>query len=163
MTVLNSGLSHSYSTQRDKDLPRFAGFDFSSQIFDDETTKSPATIGNQVNLSKMVSMPCHSLFLSGTFLMYLLILKGAITRLLEQISTINDRIDNVTSKVEELSAKFSIQRDLSSSQKAEACNGSAPMSYLVSSSGNSLRTGSTVLSSSSSLLAKESLIMEEVR
>lgn len=163
MTVLNSGMSRSYSTPRDKDLTKLGGFDFSSQFVDDRTTKSPATISKQVNLRQNGYYALLLTFSSGTSLTYVMILKGTIIQLLDHISTLNDRIDNVTTKLEELNAKFSIGRDLSSSHKAEACNGSAPTSYLVPGLGNSLQTGSTVLSSTSSLLAKESPIMEEVR
>lgn len=163
MTVLNSGMSRSYSTQRVQDLPRLSGFDFSGQFIDNGITKSLATIGKQVNLrhNRYYALLLHSL--SSTSLIYVAILKGAIAQLLEHISTLNDRIDNVTSKLEELNAKFSIQRDLSSSQKAKACNGSAPTSYLVPGLGNVSRSGSTVLSSASSLQGKESPIVEEVR
>lgn len=132
---IRSGMSHSYSTRRDKNIYKLTNLAFSGQNFDDRATESPATIGNE----------------------------GAITQLSEQISTLNDRIDEFASKMEELNSMFSIQRALSSSQQAELCNGSAPTSYLIPGLGNGSRNGSALLSStSSSQLAKESPFMEEI-
>ena len=91
---------------------------------------------------------------------YFLFLKGAITQLSEQIFTLNDRIDEFASEMDELNSNFSIKRVLSSSQQPEACNGSASTSYLT----YDPRNGSALLSSSSSSqLAKETAFMEEVR
>ncbi|KAK1389877.1 inorganic pyrophosphatase TTM2 [Heracleum sosnowskyi] len=132
---IRSGMSHSYSTHRDKNMYKLNNLAFSGQNFDDRATESPAAIGNE----------------------------GAITQLSEQISTLNDRMDEFASKMDELNSKFSIQRALSSSQQAELCNGSAPTSYLIPALGNGLRNGSALLSStSSSQLAKESPFMEEI-
>lgn len=132
---IRSGMSHSYSTRRDKNIYKLTSLAFSGQNFDDRATESTATIENE----------------------------GAITQLSEQISTLNDRIDEFGSKMDELNSKFSIQRALSSSQQAELCNGSAPTSYLIPGLGHGSRNGSALVSStSSSQIAKESPFMEEI-
>lgn len=46
--ALNSGLSHSYSTQRDKNLPQFTGFHVNGRRFDDRSSESTVTPANQV-------------------------------------------------------------------------------------------------------------------
>ncbi|XP_059655600.1 inorganic pyrophosphatase TTM2-like [Cornus florida] len=128
---LKRGISHSYSTQRDKNFPRLSGYD--------RTAESPATLANP----------------------------GAITQLSEQISTLNDRMDEFTSCIEALNTKIT-NKSVSSSQlnmglQPEACNGSAPASYFISGSGNGYLPGSIMRnSSSSSQLAKESSLMEEI-
>ncbi|CAL5338523.1 unnamed protein product [Camellia sinensis] len=136
---LRSGLSHSYSTQRDKNLSKITGFSANNQRFDDRTTESQAALANQ----------------------------GVITQLSEQISTLNDRMDEFTSWIEELNSKLTCKRVSGSQQNmalhAEACNGSAPTSYFISGLGNGCLTGSIMPnSSSSSQLAKESPLMEEI-
>ncbi|KAK2983917.1 hypothetical protein RJ640_017838 [Escallonia rubra] len=128
------GMSHSYSTRRDKSLSKLTEF-----AFDDRTAESQATLGSQ----------------------------GSIAQLSEQISTLNDRMDEFTSRIEELNSKLTPRRVSSSPQnmalQAEASNGSAPTSYFVSGLGNGCLTGSTMLnSSSSSQLAKESTLVEEI-
>ncbi|THG14765.1 hypothetical protein TEA_006809 [Camellia sinensis var. sinensis] len=136
---LRSGMSHSYSTQRDKNLSKMTGFSANNQRFDDRTTESQAALANQ----------------------------GVITQLSEQISTLNDRMDEFTSRIEELNSKLTSKRVSGSQQNmalhAEACNGSAPTSYFISGLGNGSLTGSIMPnSSSSSQLAKESPLMEEI-
>lgn len=136
---IKSGMSHSYSTQRDKNLSKLTGFAFSDRRFDDRTAESPATLGNQ----------------------------GDITQLSEQISTLNDRMDEFTFRIEELNSNLTIQRVSTSSHnlamQAEAYNGSASTSYFVSGLGNGSLTGTAMLSSaSSSQLLKESPFMEEI-
>lgn len=93
--------------------------------------------------------------------------KGAVTQLSEQISTLNDRMDEFTSRIEELNSKLTSTRVSGSPESmgmhAEACNGSGPTSYFVSGLGNGSLTGSALLHSSSSThLAKDSPLMEEV-
>lgn len=71
-------------------------------------------------------------------------------------------MDDFTTHIEELNAKLT-KKNSSSQQNmalpAEACNGSAPTSFFISSLGNrSLMPNS----SSSSQLAKESPLMDEV-
>ncbi|TYH96988.1 hypothetical protein ES332_A12G212600v1 [Gossypium tomentosum] len=93
--------------------------------------------------------------------------QGVVTQLSEQISTLNERMDKFTSRIEELNSKFST-RTISASQQnlavqAEACNGSLPTSLFVTGLGNGSLTGSLMPhSSSSSQLARESPLMEEV-
>lgn len=94
-------------------------------------------------------------------------LQGAIAQLSEQISTLNDRMDEFTSRIEELNSKLTSKRVSSSPQnmalQSEACNGSAPTSYFISGLGNGSLTGSIMPNSlSSSQLAKEYPLMEEV-
>lgn len=48
LEVVNiSGMSHSYSTWRDKNIYKLINLAFSGQNFDDRATKSPATIKNE--------------------------------------------------------------------------------------------------------------------
>ncbi|KAB2053141.1 hypothetical protein ES319_A12G167200v1 [Gossypium barbadense] len=82
--------------------------------------------------------------------------KGVINQLSEQISSLNDRMDEFTTRVEELNSKLTIKRRTSSQQnlafRAESCNGSRI----------GLGNGSIITnSSSSSQLAKDSPLMEE--
>uniref|UniRef100_A0A5B7AIY2 Putative uridine-cytidine kinase C isoform X1 n=1 Tax=Davidia involucrata TaxID=16924 RepID=A0A5B7AIY2_DAVIN len=136
---LNRGISHSFSTQRDKNLSKLTKLAVNNRRFDGRTPDSPATLANQ----------------------------GVITQLSEQISTLNERMDEFTSRIEELNSKFSIRKVSVSQQnlasQAEACNGSAPTSLFMAGLGNGSLTGSLLPnSSSSSQLAKESPLMEEV-
>ncbi|KAG6765776.1 hypothetical protein POTOM_029833 [Populus tomentosa] len=134
-----SGMSHSYSSQRDKNLSKLTGPAATSNRFDDRNLESPAALANQ----------------------------GAMTQLSEQISSLNDRMDEFTTCIEELNSKLIINKNSPSQQnmalQAEVHNGSAPTSYFVSGLGNGSLTGSRMSnSSSSSLLAKESPLMEEI-
>lgn len=136
---LKSGFSHSYSTDRDKNLSNITGFALNNGKFDDRTSESQATLANE----------------------------GVVTQLSEQISSLNDRMDEFTSRIEELNSKLTPKKDFSSQQnmalQAEACNGSAPTSYFISGLGNGSLTGSKMPNScSSSQLAKESPLMEEI-
>ncbi|XP_061361034.1 inorganic pyrophosphatase TTM1 isoform X2 [Gastrolobium bilobum] len=93
--------------------------------------------------------------------------QGVITQLSDQISTLNERMDEFTSRIEELNSKFAIRKVSASQQnlalQAEACNGSGPTSLFVTGLGNGSMTGSLLPnSSSSSQLARESPLMEEV-
>ena len=93
--------------------------------------------------------------------------QGVITQLSEQISTLNERMDEFTSRIEELNSKFSVRKVSASQQnlalQAETCNGSGPTSLFVTGLSNGSLTGSLLPnSSSSSQLAKESPLMEEV-
>nr|KJB50496.1 hypothetical protein B456_008G174100 [Gossypium raimondii] len=89
--------------------------------------------------------------------------KGVINQLSEQISSLNDRMDEFKTRVEELNSKLTIKRRTSSQQnlafRAESCKGSACTSYFI----NGLGNGSIITnSSSSSQLAKDSPLMEEI-
>lgn len=88
-------------------------------------------------------------------------------QLSEQISSLNDRMDEFTNHIEELNSKLSQKKTSASQQnialQAEACNGSAPTSYFMSRVGNGSMNGSLLPNSlSSSQLAKESPVLEEV-
>ncbi|KAL0396865.1 UNVERIFIED_CONTAM: Inorganic pyrophosphatase TTM2 [Sesamum calycinum] len=94
--------------------------------FEDRTTDSPSTLANHV---------------------------GAVTQLSEQISTLNERMDDFTSRIEELSSKLTSSQNIA--LQGEACNGSAPTSYFI--------TGSVLPNSSSySQLAKDSSLTDEL-
>ncbi|TYG86198.1 hypothetical protein ES288_A13G115400v1 [Gossypium darwinii] len=130
---LKSGISHSYSTQTEKNMSNFAGYNVSNRRFGERNSES--ALANE----------------------------GVITQLSEQISSLNDRMDEFTIRIEELNSKLTIKRYTSSQQnlafQAESCNGSAPTSHFI----NGLGNGSIMPnSSSSSQLAKDSPIMEEI-
>lgn len=131
---LRSGMSHSYSTQGDKNLSKLTGYVTNNRRFDGRSVESSATLASH----------------------------GVITHLSEQISSLTDRMDDFTTHIEELNAKLT-KKNSSSQQNmalpAEACNGSVPTSFFISSLGN----GSLMPnSSSSSQLAKESPLMDEI-
>ncbi|KAM3328231.1 inorganic pyrophosphatase TTM2 isoform X1 [Capsicum galapagoense] len=131
------GLSHSYSNHTERNLSKI---DTDSRRFDDRNSDSAATLANQ----------------------------GAVTHLSEQISSLNDRMNDFTSRMEELNSKLSSKRASPSAQslalQAEVCNGSGPTSYFISGLENGSLTGSIMpnSSSSSSLIPKESTLMEEL-
>ncbi|KAK6128261.1 hypothetical protein DH2020_037999 [Rehmannia glutinosa] len=132
---LNRGVSQSYSTQRDKNLSRLTKLTVNNRRYDGRTPDSPAALANQ----------------------------GIVTHLSEQISTLNERMDEFTSRIEELNSKMSIRKVSASQQnlalQAEACNATAPSSIFA----NGPLSGPLLPnSSSSSQLARESPIMEEV-
>ncbi|EES00571.1 uridine-cytidine kinase C [Sorghum bicolor] len=89
--------------------------------------------------------------------------QGGIIQLSEQISTLNERMDEFTSRVEELNSKFSVKKHLPSQQNLalpnDACSGSTPTNLFVSQLGN----GTLIPhSSSSNQLSKDSPMIEEV-
>ncbi|OIT05718.1 PREDICTED: uridine-cytidine kinase C-like [Nicotiana attenuata] len=139
---IRSGLSHSYSTNRDKNLSNVS----SDYRRNDMSAESGTRLLNQ----------------------------GAVTHLLEQISTLNDRMDGFTSRMEELNSKLSSTRASPRNKRAspstptlaletEVCNGSAPTSYFISGLENGSLTGSIMPNSSSfASLTKESVFMEEI-
>ncbi|XP_057530797.1 inorganic pyrophosphatase TTM2-like isoform X2 [Amaranthus tricolor] len=85
---IKSGMSHSYSNQRDTDASKFNGYDVSSRRYDERNLESVETAGN----------------------------KGVASHLSEQISTLNDRMDEFTSRIEELSSNLTIQKSSLSQQ-----------------------------------------------
>ncbi|KAF2312776.1 hypothetical protein GH714_040011 [Hevea brasiliensis] len=136
---LKSGMSHSYSSQRDKNLSKFTGLAANNRRYIERNPESTAVLANQ----------------------------GILTQLSEQISSLNDRMDEFTTRIEELNSKLNINKSSSSQQnlglQTEVCNGSAPTSYFISGLSNGSLTGSKMPnSSSSSQLAKESPLMEEI-
>ncbi|KAI6683323.1 hypothetical protein NL676_029236 [Syzygium grande] len=138
MKYLNRGISQSFSNQKEKNLSKLTRLAINNRRFDGRTLESPA-IANQ----------------------------GVITQLSEQISTLNERMDEFTTRIEELNSKFNTRRVSASQQnlgpQAEACNGSGPTSLFITGLGNGSLTGSLMPhSSSSSQLAKDSPLMEEI-
>ncbi|CAN6714226.1 unnamed protein product [Malus baccata var. baccata] len=136
---LNRGISQSYSNQRDKTMSKLTKLTVNSRRFDGRNLESPAGISNQ----------------------------GIITQLSEQISTLNERMDEFTSRVEEVNSKIPLRRVSASQQnlalQAEACNGSGPTSLFVTSLSNGSLGGPLLpTSSSSSQLVKDSPLMEEI-
>ncbi|XP_062112390.1 inorganic pyrophosphatase TTM2-like [Humulus lupulus] len=132
------GVSQSYSNQRDKTMAKLTKLAVNHRRFDGRAPDSPAPLSNQ----------------------------GIITQLSEQISTLNERMDEFTSRIEVLNSKFSVRKVSASQQnlamQAETCNGSGPTSLFVTGLSNGSLTGSLLPnSSSSSQLAKESPLMEE--
>ncbi|KAK4426908.1 Inorganic pyrophosphatase TTM1 [Sesamum alatum] len=123
MKFLNRGISQSYSTQRDKNLTKLTKLAVNNRRYDARTPDSPAALANQ----------------------------GIVTQLSEQISTLNERMDEFTSRIEELNSKIPIRKASASQQslalQAEACNATGQL---------------LPNSSSSSQLARESPLMEEV-
>ncbi|KAK9676092.1 hypothetical protein RND81_11G053300 [Saponaria officinalis] len=136
---LKSGMSQSYSNQRDKSS-KLNDFHMRSRRFDERNSESTTTVNNE----------------------------GVASQLSEQISTLNDRMDEFTSKVVELSTKLTVKK-LSPSQQnmvlhSEARNGSATTSHFISSLSNGSLTGSILPNSSSSnQLNKEGTLMDEVQ
>ncbi|ESR54098.1 Inorganic pyrophosphatase TTM1 [Citrus sinensis] len=136
---LSRSISNSFSNQREKNLTKLARVVVNNRRFDGRTPESPASLANQ----------------------------GVINQLSEQISTLNERMDEFTSRIEEMNTKFAIRKVSASQQnlalQAEACNGSGPTSLFMTGLANGSLTGSVLPnSSSSSQLARESPLMEEV-
>ena len=48
--VLSRSLSHSFTSQRDKNLPKLTKLAINNRRFDGRTPESPATLGNQVSV-----------------------------------------------------------------------------------------------------------------
>lgn len=137
MKYLSRGMSQSFSSQKDKNL-KLTRLAINNRRFDGRTLEPPA-IASQ----------------------------GVITHLSDQISTLNERMDEFSSRIEELNSKSNTRRVSASQQnlalQAEACNGSGPTSLFISGLGNGSLTGSLMPhSSSSSQLAKDSPLMEEI-
>ncbi|KAF6166325.1 hypothetical protein GIB67_015871 [Kingdonia uniflora] len=135
---LKSGLSHTYSTRGNNNL-NLTRLAVNNRRFEGINPESPAALTNQ----------------------------GVITQLSEQITTLNERMDEFTSRIEELNSKFTISRVSNASHQnlalqAEACNGTAT-SLFVSGLGNGSLSGSLLPnSSSSSQLARDSPLMDEI-
>ncbi|KAK7306986.1 hypothetical protein VNO77_39656 [Canavalia gladiata] len=136
---LRSGMSQSYTHQRDKNLAKVTGYAANNRGFGERNSDS-------------TTMPVN---------------QGAINQLSDQISALNDRMDEFTNRIEELNSKLTINKNSPSQQnmslQTETCNGSAPTSYFITSLGNGSLTGSKMTnSSSSSQLTKDSPLMDEV-
>ncbi|CAL0315284.1 unnamed protein product [Lupinus luteus] len=136
---MRSGMSQSYTNQREKNLAKVTGYVANSPGFGERNSDSSTRPADQ----------------------------RAISQLSEQISALNDRMDEFTNRVEELSAKLTVKKNSPSHQsmslQAESCNGSAPTSYFITSLGNGSLTGSKMPNpSSSSQLAKDSSLIDEI-
>ncbi|KAG8059680.1 hypothetical protein GUJ93_ZPchr0002g23616 [Zizania palustris] len=131
---LKSGLSHSYSTNGDKNIVQLSKLTETNRRFGRGRAREPPAIN-----------------------------QGAITQLSEQISTLNDRMDEFTSRVEELNSEFTIKKSSASQQNTdlpnETCNGSAPTNLFVSHLGNGTLTPHSL---SSNQLIKESPMVDEI-
>ncbi|PNX78485.1 uridine-cytidine kinase C-like protein, partial [Trifolium pratense] len=91
---------------------------------------------------------------------------GAITQLSEQISSLHDRMDEFTNRIEELNTKLTIKEKSPSQQnmdlQAESYDGSVPTSCLITSLSNGSLNGSIMSNPSlPSQLAKESPLRNE--
>ncbi|CAM8936426.1 hypothetical protein QQ045_013719 [Rhodiola kirilowii] len=133
------GMSQSYTTQREKNLSSFMGFDAHNDRIEFRTQEAQATQANQ----------------------------GAMNQLSDQISSLNDRMDEFTNHIEELNSQFTLKGRSVSQQsvalQAETCNGSAHTSFFVSGLDNVPITSSMLPHSlSSSQLAKESALNDEI-
>ncbi|CAM8938946.1 unnamed protein product [Rhodiola kirilowii] len=133
------GMSQSYTTQREKNLSSFMGFDAHNDRIEFRTHEAQATQANQ----------------------------GAMNQLSDQISSLNDRMDEFTNHIEELNSQFTLKGRSVSQQsvalQAETCNGSAHTSFFVSGLDNVPITSSMLPHSlSSSQLAKESALNDEI-
>ncbi|XP_056866789.1 inorganic pyrophosphatase TTM2 isoform X2 [Raphanus sativus] len=136
---LKIGMSHSYSTQRDKNLSRLADYSSSERRYEEETNHD-----SQAN-------------------------ERAMTRLTEEMSLLNERMEGFTNQVEKIISKLdcninSLTQQSATLQAGEVCSGSAPTSYFISGLDNGCLTTSTMSrSSSSSQLAKDIMpLMEEI-
>lgn len=135
---LNRGMSHSFSA-RDKNASKLTRLAVPDRRFDGRVLESPSVVANQ----------------------------GAITHLSEHISTLNERMDEFATRIEELNSKLSVRKacvcQQNSALQVESCNGPDPSPLFTTSSCTGTFSGSLLTnSSSSSQLAKESPVMEEV-
>lgn len=145
-----------------------------SRKFDGRVPDSPATHSNQASDSLQVPKLVKLFFACSLFhpyffslSLFFLLYQGVVTQLSEQISTLNERMDEFTSRIEELNSKFAARKVSASQQnlalQVEPCNGSGPTSLFVNGLSNGSLTGSLLPNSaSSSQLVKESPLAEEV-
>ncbi|MFS7896236.1 hypothetical protein Hanom_Chr00s004270g01721211 [Helianthus anomalus] len=169
--LLYSRMSHSYSTARDSNLASNPRYAINSPRFDDKTTESTDTMAIQViQCFSFRFNQLQGVFLVVDYVARLLKVKvfnygvlsssqGAISHLSEQIFTLNDRMDEFTSRIDAQSSQF--QRTFSGNQQNVSSNDltSQFTSNLTSGSSN----GSKVHhSTSSTQLAKDSPLIEEV-
>ncbi|CAL5189139.1 unnamed protein product [Lathyrus oleraceus] len=131
---MRSGLSQSYTNQRDKNAAKVNGYFTNNRGFDERNSDSSTTQLNQ--LSEQISA------------------------LNDRMDEFTNRIEELNSKLTIRNKSPSQQNMLA---QAEACNGSAPTSYFINSLGNGSITGYKMPhSSSSSQLNKESPLIDEI-
>ena len=152
-------MPHTYSTKGEKHAMKLTALTVSGRQFDGRGPDSPAI--NQVQFDSIIVSLSLPFFLISTLYMKF---QGVITQLSEQISTLNERMDEFTSRVEELNSKFNVHKSSSLSAQnlvppPDNSNGSGATSMFVSGLGNGTLIPN---SSSSNQLAKESPLMEEV-
>jgi hypothetical protein len=58
ISILDSGMSQSYTNQRDKSTSRLTGYSSNSQRFDDRNSESQATLASQVQESVLMVIIC---------------------------------------------------------------------------------------------------------
>ncbi|WCJ22049.1 Phosphoribulokinase / Uridine kinase family [Euphorbia peplus] len=137
---LSRSVSLTYSNQREKNVPKLAKLAVNSRRFDGRIPEPPTTVANQ----------------------------GIVTQLSEQIATLNERMDEFTSRIEDLNSKFSVKKGSASQQnlaiQTEGCNGSGPASVYVSGLANGSLNGPLLPTSvSAPQLARESpQLMDEI-
>ncbi|KAI4379186.1 hypothetical protein MLD38_005513 [Melastoma candidum] len=128
------GLSHSYSSRRDKSLSKLAGFAVGNSFYCDRTSDSRMMLENQ----------------------------AAVAQLSEQISSLSDRMDEFTSRIEELNSLLTVKKH-SSSQQTIGLHADASEGQLMHGIRNGFMNGHAMPSSASlSQLIKESPMMEEI-
>ncbi|XP_074292044.1 inorganic pyrophosphatase TTM1 isoform X2 [Silene latifolia] len=136
---LNRNMSRSFSTNRENHLSKLTklSVNVNERNFNGILPRSPAGVANQ----------------------------GAVNQLSDQISTLNERMDEFTSRIEELNSKFSMPVISASHQNlvvsSEACNGSATP-LLMAGLSNGPMTGTLLPHSSSSSQLMDSQVMEEI-
>lgn len=133
---LKSGMSRSYSNQRDKNASKY---DVSTRRYDERNRESAATLENKGVVTQ---------------------LSDQISTLNDRMDEFTSRIEELSSKLMVKKLSPSQQNMI---LQSETCNGSAPTSYFVSGLSNGSLTGSILPSiSSSSQLNKESPLIDEL-
>ncbi|WCJ35736.1 Phosphoribulokinase / Uridine kinase family [Euphorbia peplus] len=131
-----SGMSHSFSTQRDKNLSKHTT---NNRMYEERSSDTPVTQTNQGIVTQ---------------------LSEQISSLHDRMDEFTTHIEELNSKLNINKDSLS-QQNLS--LQAEACNGSGPTSYFLTGLSNGSLTGSKLPNSSSfSQLAKESSLMDEI-
>ncbi|CAL1369649.1 unnamed protein product [Linum trigynum] len=137
---LSRGMSQSFSSRREKNMSNLTRLAVNNRTFDGRNMEPPAGLATQ----------------------------GVVAQLSDQISTLNERMDEFTSRLEDLNSKLSVRKVSASQQNlalpSEACNGTGtPAALFVAGLANGPLSGSLIPhSSSSSQLAKESQLMDEL-
>ncbi|XP_057421373.1 inorganic pyrophosphatase TTM2-like isoform X2 [Lotus japonicus] len=137
---IRSDMSQSCTNQRDKNQAKVTGYVSNNRVLHErDNSDSVTNLANQ----------------------------GAITILSEQISSLNDRMDEFTNQIQELNSKLTIKKNCASQQnivlQAEACNGSAPTSHSITSWNNRSLTRPIIPNSSSpTQFAKETPLADEI-